>query len=444
MAVAGRRPLVAAILSAALVRSTQMEDDIGAYTRQCAVKARRFRPALEQELCLEAGASCAFLERARFDAVKARIAGVDAATVGLLLSDQFRPSDSRVLLVAGARQDGFWAMVNSVMHAALLARLLGHDYAVWRNHSEDGMCEAEPSRMPDCWSALFAPPAHRTPAALAMEAALRARRPLPARSALGLPCLVRRDLWYAHGTRVYPDTMAKAAERVRRAALVRAVARPRDSVLRFVDAWWDAHVPRGRGGARPRVLGVHLRGTDKHKRAIVRAHCYYGLIDAYIAHHGAEVRVLVASDDAGLEADVLRRYGSGRVLRQSTSLVRGNRSEPVWRAGGRRYQRSFEAMVDTLLLARTDFLLKTASAVPEFALYYRPELPSYDLQIKDIPLPPWARARHHHQSSSHASATGRGDEPRAVAPGLRGCPATSIAYDRLAPPPLPVAGRRLS
>ena len=50
-----------------------------------------------------------------------------------------------------------------------------------------------------------------------------------------------------------------------------------------------------------------------------------------------------------------------------------------------------EVLLDTLLLAKCDFLLKSSSAVSEFALYYNPRLhnQSYDFSIPDQPPPPW-------------------------------------------------------
>ena len=47
---------------------------------------------------------------------------------------------------------------------------------------------------------------------------------------------------------------------------------------------------------------------------------------------------------------------------------------------------------DSLLLAKTDFLLKCTSAVSEFAMYMTPRLidDSFDFCLTDHPLPSWA------------------------------------------------------
>ena len=53
-----------------------------------------------------------------------------------------------------------------------------------------------------------------------------------------------------------------------------------------------------------------------------------------------------------------------------------------------------DVLLDTLLLSRSSFLLKARSSVSEFAIYWAPQLQnlSYDLNLKDSPLPPWAQA----------------------------------------------------
>ena len=83
------------------------------------------------------------------------------------------------------------------------------------------------------------------------------------------------------------------------------------------------------------------------------------------------------------------QQGSGRVLRSSGGCAIWNSSlhgESAYRAG-------LEVLVDTLLLSRCTFLLKSASAVSEFAIYFNPRLAlqSFDFNIKDQPLPSWAR-----------------------------------------------------
>ena len=48
-------------------------------------------------------------------------------------------------------------------------------------------------------------------------------------------------------------------------------------------------------------------------------------------------------------------------------------------------------LVDTLLLSRVDYLIKSNSAVSEFAIYYNPKLVnrSYDFSLPGQALPSW-------------------------------------------------------
>ena len=56
------------------------------------------------------------------------------------------------------------------------------------------------------------------------------------------------------------------------------------------------------------------------------------------------------------------------------------------------FARGLAVLADTLLLAKCAFLLKSASAVSEFALYFRPDLPSFDFDVADDAVPAWAPA----------------------------------------------------
>lgn len=151
------------------------------------------------------------------------------------------------------------------------------------------------------------------------------------------------------------------------------------------------------------VMGVHLRGTDKVVRRKVPPHAYFPFMEAYLATH-ADALFVVATDDQDYLQRILARFGpetrlggaEGRVLRrvQTQLYVRDPFGE-----GGRRggYLKGEDVLIDALLLAQCDFLLKSASAVAEFALWVRPFLRTrhLDLQVVDRfatqPLPQWLR-----------------------------------------------------
>ena len=150
-----------------------------------------------------------------------------------------------------------------------------------------------------------------------------------------------------------------------------------------------------RGGIR--VLGVHLRGTDKRLRAVIPPAQYYPLIDSFLAHHPRRGRILLATEDGKFRSVLLHRYGS--VVMEAGHKVAAS----AWlgtHSGAEGWQRGSEVLLDTLLLAKCDFLLKSASAVSEFALAYNPDLifNSVDFNFRHHQRPPWAAERKAHLS----------------------------------------------
>lgn len=184
------------------------------------------------------------------------------------------------------------------------------------------------------------------------------------------------------------------------------------------------------------VLGVHLRGTDKVVRPKVPPDAYMPLIDAYLAEH-ADALIFVATDDRRYARRLGARYGFAPVEASHAHAAPTERSswgppalsrdtrpdgrlvslgmgynEAVWgghadfsheskrrRAGGGAASggRGLQVLLDALLLAQCDYLLMSASAVSEFALWVAPHLWDAHLNLNDKnrfsdqPLPPWTR-----------------------------------------------------
>ena len=169
-----------------------------------------------------------------------------------------------------------------------------------------------------------------------------------------------------------------AQQRVHGAELVRKYARVRPHVRCAVDAFWRA---QGLDGAP--VMGVHLRGTDKRSALggrVVGPDEYYPRIDAFLEEHGERARIFVATDSKDFLKEVKGRYG-GRVayrdaLRSSKNAFKAARYEKEG------YRKGEDALIDTLLLARCDALLKPSSSVSEFALYFNPALQNATVEMQ--------------------------------------------------------------
>ena len=126
------------------------------------------------------------------------------------------------------------------------------------------------------------------------------------------------------------------------------------------------------------LLGVHLRGTDKVTHPRVPLERFTEAIDLYLAAHPGAL-VVLCTDDASYHQQMVRRYGQ-RVVSHSPGYATANivRDPSI-----DRYDKGRSALIDALILAHVDFLLKGTSSLSEFSLWYNPSLihRHLDLQI---------------------------------------------------------------
>jgi hypothetical protein len=177
-------------------------------------------------------------------------------------------------------------------------------------------------------------------------------------------------------------------QRARARRLVRDYLRVRPEILRKVDAFREARFA-------PRMLGVHMRGTDKrdagagpHLARIIPPAEYVPHIDRYLEQH-PDAGVFLATDQRQFRDEMQARYGSRLVTyatQLSSSTINVFQQRDVDSAGNR--LKGEEVLIDALLLAKCDFLLKCTSAVGEFAHYFAPGLASLDLNwAQPVPGP---------------------------------------------------------
>jgi len=199
----------------------------------------------------------------------------------------------------------------------------------------------------------------------------------------------------ANGT-IYPITTAHARSlRLLRAEQVKHFVRVRAEVQAKADVEWQRIT---QAAPHRSVLGVHMRGTDAHVSKPAVQSDFFAMIDAYVAAHGGPESVLIflATDDERFVSSARKRLGAARVQMQAAgAVVRGSADRPAWKDndGTQNLRRGTEVVLDTLLLSRCDFLLKSGSAVSEFAIYFAPRLidASFDFNIADQQRPEWAR-----------------------------------------------------
>ena len=138
-----------------------------------------------------------------------------------------------------------------------------------------------------------------------------------------------------------------------------------------------------------RVLGMHLRGTDKAVRPKVDLQRFKVLAEAWLAHMHAEggvegrIGIFVATDDASYREQMLAWFPEHIV--NGEAFVRETHNPVRDLASGANKDKAANVLLDALLLAHTDFLLMSTSAVAEFAIWHNPSLHwnSIDLQLPE-------------------------------------------------------------
>ncbi|NVJ48094.1 MAG: hypothetical protein HWE07_13245 [Cytophagia bacterium] len=165
------------------------------------------------------------------------------------------------------------------------------------------------------------------------------------------------------------------------ARLTSKYIRVRPEILNKVNDFFEANI-KGH-----KVLGMHLRGTDKsvrfdgkpHEvpeifRRIIPPEEYFPFIDRFLIHY-PEGKLFVATDQKQFLLTLLERYGK-RIIH--TNAIRSRTKKAVFSRSGSGYERGVEVLTDTLLLSRCDYLIKCMSNVGEVAVYFNPKIPVID------------------------------------------------------------------
>jgi hypothetical protein len=127
------------------------------------------------------------------------------------------------------------------------------------------------------------------------------------------------------------------------------------------------------------VVGVHFRGTDKPAEltSVVSYEEAIGRAQVELAQRGAGAVVFAASDERDFIAACQRAFGRRCV---STPAVRSRRGGPAVHVTTRNgFAAGREALIDCLLLAACDVLVRTSSNLGQFAGYFSPDMPVFKL-----------------------------------------------------------------
>lgn len=127
------------------------------------------------------------------------------------------------------------------------------------------------------------------------------------------------------------------------------------------------------------IIGVHYRGTDKMTVAPRVAYDeVFKEINEKIAELGLQdYKIFVATDENDFIKYVSEAFPNKIIYRKAA--VRSNDGDPVHIQAESPYKVGEDAILDCLLLSRTDFLIRTTSNLSLWSTYFNPELPFYNL-----------------------------------------------------------------
>ncbi len=166
-----------------------------------------------------------------------------------------------------------------------------------------------------------------------------------------------------------------AAKRALGREYVRRFLRVKAPILAKVETFRAAHLDA------EWTFGVHLRGTDFAYAAPTSPDRYVRAIRRVAAERGLETyRVFVATDQRQYLERFREAFGD-RVV--TTDAARSDGELPPFKMKEvSPYQRGEDVLVDLLLLAGCDHILKGAAALGEYALWFNPEAAHTDFALE--------------------------------------------------------------
>ena len=120
------------------------------------------------------------------------------------------------------------------------------------------------------------------------------------------------------------------------------------------------------------VIGVHYRGTDKISEAPrVDYETVYQAIDAAIGGR-VDYKLFIATDEQPFLDAVSIRY-KGKIL--SLNAIRSTNGKAIHASRKNAYQKGEEALLDCVLLSKTDLLIRTPSNLSACSALFNPKIP---------------------------------------------------------------------
>ena len=142
-----------------------------------------------------------------------------------------------------------------------------------------------------------------------------------------------------------------------------------------VECFYEEHI------APEYTFGVQIRGTDFAYAEPTEPSVYFRTIDDLARRKQMEsFRVFLATDQSQFVDRFSRHFGDRLITYSST---RSTSDVPAFLFRDMSpYKKGEDVLMDILLLAKCDFLVKSASAVGEYALWFNPDLDCVDFALE--------------------------------------------------------------
>ena len=129
------------------------------------------------------------------------------------------------------------------------------------------------------------------------------------------------------------------------------------------------------------LLGLHLRGTDKLRNIggrIIGPREYRPLIQRFLTRR-PHALLFLATDSPSFLAEMHQEYGDRLIVYDA---LRSERNAFADRKIANNYKKGTDALVDALLLSCSNLLIKPASALSEFSVYWNTALHNHTVELQ--------------------------------------------------------------
>ena len=151
----------------------------------------------------------------------------------------------------------------------------------------------------------------------------------------------------------------------------------REDILEEVNAFYNKHF------INKKVIGIHYRGTDSYQRGICMP--YNDVIDYLLKNFQGEYYFYVATDEEMFLTNIKKNFPN-KIISSNVTRSKNNQALHKDPLRQKKSHLTREVMIDSLLLAKTSFLIRLDSNVSFFSVLYNKNLKFITLGNSAFPL----------------------------------------------------------